>query len=50
MWTRPCTTTVLGIVSTELHFFAVIRLQVVLYRLLLIDYCVEPLDFETEYL
>ena len=28
------------IVSTEVHFFAVIRLHVVLHRLLLIDCCV----------
>ena len=50
MWTRPCSTTVLGKVSTELHFFAVIRLHVVLYRLLLIDCCVERLYFEKEHL
>ena len=29
MWRRPCPTTVLGIVSTELHFIAVIRLCIV---------------------
>ena len=50
MWRHPCTTTVLGIVSTELHFFAVIRLHVILYRLLLIDCCVEISYFEIEHL
>ena len=34
VFTRPCPTIAQGIVSKEMHFFAVIRLRIVLYSLL----------------